>query len=209
MDHKHTDNMVFHVLHTHGVDYFANNVVFDGVRNVELMINDLIQMLQCALVDVIDYFITNGIREIKDINYYITGTKAIYNMCALASRSSIEQPFIYDIRVEKPEHIPDFCVRVAERANSDAREYYNTLHKTRIFQILKEMNLVTNEQKDFYLNENIFYVGIYGPNTTNGIKSIVLRLPMRNDLFSRNNRLSTYTNLVTGPTSNTDIYLHP
>lgn len=159
--------------------FMVKNVIINNQLTDPITLSDLIKRLEYELLDIVDLFIREGVRCSSDIPYYILGGKALNNIQSIANRTSISPSFNYDI------HVANDCI--AGEANRHGKLHYNHVHKNRIFQKLKGMNLVTDYQKNIYLMEDMFCYGICKTRDfLTNVLSVFFKLPLRDDLFLYN-----------------------
>jgi hypothetical protein len=181
----------------------AHDVIRFGKKLKPIKMNDLIDLIEYELLDIVEMYIKHAIHN-TDIPYYILGGKAINNAFSISKRSTLSRSFDFDIHVRNHEDVTRMSSAIASNANSYSKQYYMKVYKKMIFYKLRELNLVTDADKDYYFNNGNTDLFCYGDRLRRqldiNIPSVMLILKLRNDLFRYDNgNLKTYTNMLPNP----------
>jgi hypothetical protein len=164
--------------------------------------NNLIKYLEYLLVDIIDENLKYALKNYTPVTgklrpyYYLTGSKAINNMVDFLNKSFnfdihlYKYDDIYDINKDFSSSITNILTRKFNNKNSYAKYIRGV-----IFNKLKTYDLVDDNDKDYYLNNELFNYGNKYDDYSNIINSLFIKIKLKDDLFTKFGSKVKYTNI--------------
>jgi hypothetical protein len=172
----------------------VHDIIRSNTKLRPITMNDLIELIEYELLDIVEMFIKEGIRNSSNF-YYILGGKAISNAFSISKRSTISRSFDFDIHVREADDIKTMSNNIASNANEQSREYYMKVYNKWIYYKLKGLNIVDESDEGYYTDGDIFCYGKRFHRTQGfHVNSVMLKLKLKNSLFKYDNAHKIYTN---------------
>jgi len=152
------------------IDIKKDDIKFLIYNKSYLDINDFRMILEYDLCDIVELLFDDSIKKINDIDYYITGGKAIN---AFIKSKYMMKSFDYDIHIKNENEIEKFSIKLVNYLNEELSKEYRLITRYNIYKTLENKNLVDETIKEYYmdLKKPLFYLG-----TRNGFISIYIKI---------------------------------